>query len=127
MSGRTCCLSAVKVTVPLTVGSSAPLQRVWRRGACVGAPIRLCPLCELCRERASRGWSKARWARRYSGQMSARSWRVIRHDLREVQVDGVRSPGVPSVVLPVLVWWAALDGDFRILWMWHRRGGLATQ
>ena len=85
------------------------------------------PLCEPCRERADRRWPKARWVLRHSGQMSSSMWKVIRHDLREVQVDGVRCLDNPSVVLPLLLWWAALDGDSRVLWLWHHGGGLATQ
>ena len=29
------------------------------------------PLCGSCRERASRGWPKARWAVRHCGQLSS--------------------------------------------------------
>ena len=37
-------------------------------------------------------------------------------------MDGVRCPGAPTAALPLLLWWAALDGDSRILWLWHHRG-----
>ena len=60
------------------------------------------PLCEPCRERASRGWPKARWALRQSGKMSSSACKVIRRDLQEVQVDGVRSPDVPPLYFPCL-------------------------
>ena len=35
------------------------------------------PLCATCRERASRGWPKARWALRHSGPMSSSAWKAI--------------------------------------------------
>ena len=50
-------------------------------------------------------------ALRHSGQMSSRAWRAIQGDLRGVQVDGVRCPDDPSAAFPLLLWWAALDGD----------------
>ena len=37
-------------------------------------------------------------------------------------MDGVRCPGASTAALPLLLWWAALDGDSRILWLWHHRG-----
>ena len=83
------------------------------------------PLCGSCRERAGRGWPKARWALRHSRQLSSSAWKAIQRDLRDVQVDGVRCPDDPTVVLPLLLWWAALDGDSRVLWLWHHRGDLA--
>ena len=48
-------------------------------------------------------------------------------DLKEVHVDGVRCPDDPSAVLPLLLWSAALDVDSWVLWLWHHRGGPATQ
>ena len=80
------------------------------------------PLCGSCRERASRGWPKARWALRHSGQLSPSAWKAIQGDLRSVRVDGVRCPGAPTAAVPLLLWWAALDGDSRVLWLWHHRG-----
>ena len=80
------------------------------------------PLCGSCRERAGRGWPKARWAMRHSGQLLSRAWKAVQGDLRGVRVDGVRCPGAPTAALPLLLWWAALDGDSRILWLWHQRG-----
>ena len=44
------------------------------------APVLQCasaPLCGSCRERAGRGWPKARWALRHSGQLSSSSWKAI--------------------------------------------------
>ena len=74
-------------------------------------------LCEPCRERAGKWWPKARWALRHSGQMSLSAWKMIGRDLREMHVDGERSPDDPSAVLPLLLLWAALYGDSRILWL----------
>ena len=71
-------------------------------------------LCVPCRERAC----KARWALRHC------AWRAIQRDLRGVQVDGVRCPHDPTAALPLALWWAALDGDSRVLWVWHHRGVL---
>ena len=51
---------------------------------------------------------------------------MIRRDLQEVQVDGVRCPDDPTAVLPLLLWWAALDGDSWVLWLWHHKGDPAT-
>ena len=50
------------------------------------------PLCGTCKERADRGWPKARWALRHSGQMSSSAWKTIQSDLKSVRVDGVRAP-----------------------------------
>ena len=91
------------------------------------APVRVhqcasAPLGGLCRERAGRGWPKARWALRHSGQPSSSAWKAIQGDLRSVRVDGVRCPGAPTAALPLLLWWAALGGDSRILWLWHHGG-----
>ena len=77
------------------------------------------PLCGPCRERAGRGWPKARWALWHSGQLSSSAWRVIQRDLRGVHVDGVRCPNDPAAALPLLLWWARLDGDSPVLWLWH--------
>ena len=79
-----------------------------------------------CRERAGRGWPKARWALQHSGQLSSSVWKAIMCDLRDVQMDGVRCPDDPNAVLPLLLWWAALDGDSWALWLWQRRGDLAV-
>ena len=62
------------------------------------------PLCGSCRERARRGWPKARWAMRHSGQPSSSAWKAIQGDLRSVRVDGVRCPGEPTAALPLLLW-----------------------
>ena len=75
-----------------------------------------------CKERAHRGWPKARWALRHSGQMSSSAWKTIQGGLKSVRVEGVRCPGAPSAALPLMLWWAALEGDSRILWLWHRGG-----
>ena len=80
------------------------------------------PLCGSCRERAGRGWPKARWALRHLGKLSSSACKAIQHDLRGVRVDGVRCPNEPTAALPLLLWWAALDGDVRVLWLWHHRG-----
>ena len=37
-------------------------------------------------------------------------------------MEGVRCPGAPSAALPLMLWWAALEGDSRILWLWHHGG-----
>ena len=37
-------------------------------------------------------------------------------------MDGVRCPDEPTAALPLLLWWAALDGDSQVLWLWHHRG-----
>ena len=31
-------------------------------------------------------------------------------------------PWAPSAALPLMLWWAALEGYSRILWLWHRGG-----
>ena len=80
------------------------------------------PLCGTCKERADRGWPKARWALRHSGQMSSSAWKTIQGGLKSVRVEGVRCPGAPSAALPLMLWWAALEGDSRILWLWHHGG-----
>ena len=80
------------------------------------------PLCGTYKERAERGWPKARWALWHSGQMSSSSWKTIQSDLKSVRVEGVRCPDAPSAALPLLLWWAALEGDSRILWLWHHGG-----
>ena len=68
------------------------------------------------------GWPKARWALRHSGQMSSSAWKTIQGGLKNVRVEGVRCPGAPSAAMPLLLWWAALEGDSRILWLWHHGG-----
>ena len=68
------------------------------------------PLCGTCKERADRGWPKARWALRHSGQMSSSAWKTIQDGLKSVRVEGVRCPGAPSAALPLMLWWAALEG-----------------
>ena len=80
------------------------------------------PLCGTCKEHADRGWPKARWALRHSGRMSSSAWTTIQGGLKSVRVEGVRCPGAPSAALPQMLWWAALEGDSRILWLWHRGG-----
>ena len=42
--------------------------------------------------------------------------------LKSVRVEGVRCPDAPSAALPLLLWWAALEGDSRVLWLWHHGG-----
>ena len=79
-------------------------------------------LCGSCWEGASRGWPKARWAMRHSGQLSSSAWKAIHGDVRSVRVDWKRCPDEPTAALPLLLWWMALDGDSRVLWLWHRRG-----
>ena len=37
-------------------------------------------------------------------------------------MDGVRCPGAPTAALPLLLWWAVVDGDSRVLWLRHHRG-----
>ena len=80
------------------------------------------PLCGTCRERADRGWPKASRALRHDEQMSSSAWRTIQSDLKSVRVEGVRCPDAPSAALPLLLWWAALEGDPRVLWLWHHGG-----
>ena len=80
------------------------------------------PLCGTCKECAHRGWPKARWALRHSGQMSSSAWKTIQGDLKSVRVEGIRCPGAPSAALPLMLWWAALEGDSQILWLWHHGG-----
>ena len=80
------------------------------------------PLCGTCRERADRGWPKARWAPRHSGQISSSAWQAFQGDLRSVRVEGVRCPDAPTAALPLLLWWAAVEGDSRVLWLWHHGG-----
>ena len=124
---------------------SAVWQELWSQrceGGCVPSrsvlPLKCCgcgetapvwvhqcasvPLCGSGRERAGRGWPKARWALRHSGQLSSSAWKAIPRDLRGVRVDGVRCPREPTAALPLLLLWVALDGDSRVLWLWHHRG-----
>ena len=49
-------------------------------------------LCGTCKERADRGWPKARWALRSSGQMCSSAWKTIQSGLKSVRVEGVRCP-----------------------------------
>ena len=60
------------------------------------------PLCELFNERARRGWPEARWALRQSGRLSSSGWHTWR-DLQDVLVEGMRSPHLPTVGLPLLL------------------------
>ena len=39
-------------------------------------------------------------------------------------MEGVRCPGPPSAALPLMLWWAALKGYSRILWLWHHGGNV---
>ena len=50
------------------------------------------PLCGSCRDRAGRGWPKARWALRHSGQMSSSAWKAIQGNLRSVRVERAEVP-----------------------------------
>ena len=84
------------------------------------------PLCGSCRERARRGWPKCRWALRHLGQMSSSARRAIYRHLGQLQMDGVRDPHDPTAMLPLMLWWAALDGNSRVLWRWHHRGDVAN-
>ena len=105
-------------------------QHLWskcREGGCVPSRSVLPLQCSewgetTCRERAGKGWPKARWALRHSGQLSSSAWKAIHRNLREVRVDGVRCPSELMAALPLLLWWAALDGDSRVLWLWHHQG-----
>ena len=54
--------------------------------------------------------------------MSSSAWKAIQGDLRSVRVEGLRCPGAPTAALPLVLWWAALDGASRILWLWHHGG-----
>ena len=71
------------------------------------------PLCGTCKERADRGWPNASRALRHCGQMSSSAWKTIQSDLRSVRVEGVGCPDAPSAALPLLLWWAALEGGRR--------------
>ena len=77
------------------------------------------PLCGTCRGRANRGLPNARWALWHSGQMSSSAWKAIQCELKSVRVEGVRCPDAPTAALPLLLWWAAVEGDSRVLWLWH--------
>ena len=61
------------------------------------------PLRGTCRERASRGWPKARWALRQSGQMSSSARKAIQGDPKSFRVEGVRCPDAPTAALPLLL------------------------
>ena len=80
------------------------------------------PLCRTCWERAGRGWPRARWALRHSAQMSSSASKAIQGDPKSVWLEGVRCPDSPTAALPLLLWWAALEGDARVLWLWHHGG-----
>ena len=100
-------------------------QRCHGCGETVSVWVHQCasaPLCGTCKEHADRGWPKARWALRHSGRMSSSAWATIQGGLKSVRVEGVWCPGAPSAALPLMLWWAALEGDSRILWLWHRGG-----
>ena len=98
-------------------GSCVPSRSVLPRqchgcGATASVWVHQCasvPLCGTCKERADRGWPKARWALRHSGKMSSSAWKTIQGGLKSVRVEGVRCPGAPSAALPLLLWWAALE------------------
>ena len=104
------------------------MQRVRHYGAGMGAPVCLYRAMWVVprahRQAVGKG-PKARWALRHSRQLSSSAWKAIRRDLRDVQVDGVCCPADPTAALPLLLWWAALDGNSRVLWLWHHRGDLA--
>ena len=54
------------------------------------------PLCGSYRERAGRGWPKAKGALRHSGQLSSSASKAIQGDVSSVRPDGVRCPGAPT-------------------------------
>ena len=103
----------LRLVLPLQCHGCSETAPVWVH-QCGSAP-----LCGSCRERAGRGWPKLRWALRHFGQMSSSARKAIQGDLRSVRMEGVRCPGAPTAALPLLLWWAALDGDSRVLWLWH--------
>ena len=37
-------------------------------------------------------------------------------------MEGVRCPDTPTAAVPLLLWWTALEGDSRVLWLWHQDG-----
>ena len=78
------------------------------------------PLCGSCRERACKGCPKARWALRQSQQLLARAC-VIHRNLQGFREDGVWCPSEPTTALRLLLWWAAVYDDSRVLWLWHHR------
>ena len=51
--------------------------------------------------------------------MSSSAWKAFQGDLKSVRVEGVRCPDAPTAALPLLLRWAALEGDSRVLWLWH--------
>ena len=100
-------------------------QRCHRCGETASVWVHQCasvPVCGTCKERADRRWARARWALPHSEQISSSAWKTIQSDLKSVQVEGVRRPDALSAALPLLLWWAALEGDSRILWLWHHGG-----
>ena len=59
---------------------------------------------------------------RHSEQMSPSALMAIQGDLKSVRLEGVRCPNAPTAALSLLLWWAALEGDSRVLWLWHHGG-----
>ena len=47
---------------------------------------------------------------------------AIQGDLKTVRVEGLRCPDAPTAALPLQLWWAALEGDSRVLWLSHHGG-----
>ena len=121
MCGRTCGRSPVEAALSHHGRCSSCSAAGAGRGRLFGC-ISLPPPRSTGRERANRGWPKARWALRPSGQLSSSAWKAIQGDLRSVRVDGVRCPDAQTAALPLLLWWAALDGDSRVLWLCHHKG-----
>ena len=117
MCGTTRRRSAVMIAASAAVRAPTAMPRVQGDDAGLGSSICLRPTL-----RDVRGWPKARWALRHSGQMSSSAWKAIQCDLRSVRVEGVRCPDAPTAALPLLPWWAALEGDSRVLWLWHHGG-----
>ena len=69
------------------IPSRSILPLVWS-GCGTTAPVRVhqcasSPLCASCRKRAGKGWPKATWALRHSGQLSWSVWKAIQLDLPE--------------------------------------------
>ena len=104
--------------LPLVCNGCGTMAPVWVH-QCASTP-----LCGSCRERTGKGWPNSRWVMRHSGQLLSSAWKAIQRDLRDAQVDGVRCLDDPIAVLPLLLWWAALDGDSRVVWLWYNRGVL---
>ena len=69
-----CCVDSCvpsRFVLPLPCHGCRETTPVWVH-QCASAP-----LCGSCRERAGRGWPKARWALRHCGQMSSSAWKAI--------------------------------------------------